>query len=257
MALIQLNRLVETTIAIASLLAMEISASAPATAGVPAGAPATSVTAAVSDPWQPATPEEEDQILGFILQSPLGVAALNQLAIEGFISPVCDQTFYTHAEFGSFQSLLQVQCPTPRGVNIARAYDEMRVTFSRFEDSITDFTVERIFDDEAGLPSVVEDAVIQAAAQQSGADAISLAVVEFEPQTWSDGCLGLGGPAESCLAALTDGWRVVVTDARQIGVSDDVRTWVFRTSSDASQVRLDPQTETLAPQVEPPVPQAE
>ena len=27
-------------------------------------------------------------------------------------------------------------------------------------------------------------------------------------RTWSDGCLGLGGPAEICLMALTDGWQV-------------------------------------------------
>lgn len=190
-------------------------------------------SASISDLWQPASPEEEDQILGFILQSPLGVAALNQLAIEGFISPLCDKTFYVNAEFGSFQSLLQVECPTLRGVNTARGYDEMRVTFSRFEDAIINFTVERIFEDEAGLPSAIADATLQAAAQQSGADIANLSIVEFKPQTWSDGCLGLGGPAEGCLAALTEGWRVAI--------AEDQRTWVFRTDSDGSQVRLEPQ----------------
>lgn len=190
-------------------------------------------SAVPSDLWQPASPEEENQILDFVLNSPLGIAALNQLAIEGFISPLCDQTFYVSAEFGSFQSLLQVECPTPRGVNIARGYDEMRITFSRFEDAIIDFTVERIFAEEAGLPEAIADAVLQAAAQQSGADIASLSIVEFEPQTWPDGCLGLGGPAEGCLAALTEGWRVAIADGP--------RTWVFRTNSDASQIRLEPQ----------------
>ena len=103
-----------------------------------------------------------ESIWGYILQSPLGVAALNQLAIEGFISPTCDKTFYTHNEYNSFQFLLQIQCPTKRGVNTALSYDEMQVTFKRFEDMIIDFIVERIYEDEAGLPGTVSAAVIQA-----------------------------------------------------------------------------------------------
>ncbi|HEY9736255.1 MAG TPA: hypothetical protein V6D06_08235 [Trichocoleus sp.] len=182
--------------------------------------------------WRRATSEDEDQIWGFILSSPLGVAALNQLAVEGFISPVCEKTFYVHQEYGSFQSLLQVACPTQRGVNTARAYDEMWVTFNRFEDTIIDFSVERIFEDEgASLPSPVVEAVLAAAAEQSGLDVADLMVAEAEQRTWSDGCLGLGGPAESCLAALVEGWRVVV--------SDGDRQWVFRTNTEGTQVRFD------------------
>lgn len=33
----------------------------------------------------------------------------------------------------------------------------------------------------------------------------------FERAEWSDSCLGLGGPAESCLAVITPGWRVELT----------------------------------------------
>ncbi len=95
--------------------------------------------------WQPASEADQAQIWRFVLQSPLGVAALNQLAIEGFISPVCEKTLYTHETYESFQTLLQVQCPTRGGVSTARAYDEMRVTFNRFEDTINDFSVERIY----------------------------------------------------------------------------------------------------------------
>jgi hypothetical protein len=41
-----------------------------------------------------------------------------------------------------------VTCPTPGGVSTARAYDEMRITFNRFEDTIIDFSVERMYTDE-------------------------------------------------------------------------------------------------------------
>jgi hypothetical protein len=104
-------------------------------------------SSALPEVWQPASAEEQEQIWRFVLQSPMGVAALNQLAIEGFISPVCEKALYTHAAYGSFQTLLQVQCPTPGGVSTARAYDEMRVTLNRFEDTINDFSIERIYTD--------------------------------------------------------------------------------------------------------------
>jgi hypothetical protein len=33
-------------------------------------------------------------------------------------------------------------------------------------------------------------------------------VVDYQQAEWSDGCLGLGGPAELCLAAITPGYAV-------------------------------------------------
>lgn len=103
---------------------------------------------ALPEVWQPASADDQALIWRFVLQSPMGVAALNQLAIEGFISPVCEKTLYTHEVYESFQTLLRVQCPMPGGVSTARAYDEMRVTFNRFEDTIQDFDVERIYTDD-------------------------------------------------------------------------------------------------------------
>jgi hypothetical protein len=196
-------------------------------------AAAKEVTATLPEIWRPASAEEEERLWDLVLQNPLGIAALNQLAIEGFIDPTCDRTWYTHVDYGSFQSLLQVQCPTQRGVNIAVGYDEMWVTFNRFEDNITAFEIERIYEDEAGLPALVAEAVLQAAAQESEVHASDLMIRAYERQTWSDSCLGLGGPAEICAAVLTEGWQVSVTDGQ--------RTWVFRTNDDGSQVRLDPQ----------------
>lgn len=101
----------------------------------------------LADEWRPATEDETAFIWRVILQSPLGIAALNQLAIEGFINPTCTKTLHAHETFETFQTLLQVECPTPGGVSTARAYDEMRVTLNRFEDTIMDFDVERIYVD--------------------------------------------------------------------------------------------------------------
>lgn len=92
--------------------------------------------------WRRMSEPEKANALQYILNSPLGIAALNQLAIEGFISPQCPKTFYTD-ETG-FQTLLRVKCPDRRGVSIAVGYDEMRVIFNRFEDNIESFQVERV-----------------------------------------------------------------------------------------------------------------
>ncbi len=99
-----------------------------------------------SEEWRPMTAEEETQTWQFILNSPLGIAALNQLAIEGFINPNCPKTFYASQQYGSFQTLLQVKCSSPKGISIASAYQEMRIILNRFEDNIESFEVERIYD---------------------------------------------------------------------------------------------------------------
>ena len=94
--------------------------------------------------WQKMTTAQKEQAWQYILNSPLGIAALNQLAIEGFISPSCPKTFYTNAAYDGFQFLLMVNCPTARGVSTAVSYEEMRVVFNRFEDNIENFQVERV-----------------------------------------------------------------------------------------------------------------
>ena len=38
----------------------------------------------------------------------------------------------------------------------------------------------------------------------------SVTIESYERAEWSDSCLGLGGPAESCLAVITPGWRVTL-----------------------------------------------
>ncbi|HIK32072.1 MAG TPA: hypothetical protein IGS17_10190 [Oscillatoriales cyanobacterium M59_W2019_021] len=97
--------------------------------------------------WRVTTAEEDTQIWNYILNSPLGIAALNQLAIEGFISPICPKTFYINDEFGGFQFMLRVQCPDDRGISTAVGYREMRAIFNRFEGNIENFSIERVGDE--------------------------------------------------------------------------------------------------------------
>ncbi len=98
-----------------------------------------------AEKWRLMTAEEEQQNWQYILNSPLGIAALNQLAIEGFISPLCPKKFYASQQYGLFNTLLQVKCSRPKGVSIATSYQEMRIIFNRFEDNIESFEVERTY----------------------------------------------------------------------------------------------------------------
>ena len=84
---------------------------------------------------------------------------------------------------------------------------------------------------DAALPSEVEMAVKAALSAEIGD--IVTTVESYSQQTWSDGCLGLGGPAEACLAALTEGWQVEMVDS----ATGD--RYTYRTDEDGSAVRLD------------------
>lgn len=66
-------------------------------------------------------------------------------------------------------------------------------------------------------------------------------IVRFTPQTWSDGCLGLGGATENCLRAIVEGWRVEVTANQQ--------TWIYRTGKTANVIRLEPQSTASLPAI--------
>jgi hypothetical protein len=55
-------------------------------------------------------------------------------------------------------------------------------------------------------------------------------VVEVEKAEWTDSCLGLGQPNESCLQAITPGWRVVLEVNGQ--------RYEVRTDETASTIRL-------------------
>lgn len=97
-----------------------------------------------SSQWRRLTDEEVETQWDYILNSPLAIAALNQLAIEGFIAYDCEKSFYENVEFGGFQTMLRIECPTERGVSSAVGYDEMRVIFNRFESNIESFDIQRV-----------------------------------------------------------------------------------------------------------------
>ncbi|MGC9526779.1 MAG: hypothetical protein ACP5D7_14700 [Limnospira sp.] len=100
--------------------------------------------------WRSLGASERQDAIDQILRSPMGVAALNQLAIEGFIAFNCEKSYYRD-ETG-FRLLLQVTCPTPRGISSAVGYDEMRVIYNSFEGNIEFFEVERHGGDLGSLP---------------------------------------------------------------------------------------------------------
>ncbi|MGB3206654.1 MAG: hypothetical protein WBB28_16840 [Crinalium sp.] len=82
------------------------------------------------------------------------------------------------------------------------------------------------------LPANVLNAIRQDLTRQQRIS--QLIVVSYSRRNWTDGCLGLGKPEESCLAAIVPGWRVVVSDGNQ--------TWTYRTDSSGRTLRLENQT---------------
>lgn len=70
-------------------------------------------------------------------------------------------------------------------------------------------------------------------ATKLGISVNEITIVEAEPTEWSDGCLGLGGPAESCLAAIVPGLRVEL--------SVEGKTYVYRTDLTGASIRLETQ----------------
>lgn len=88
------------------------------------------------------------------------------------------------------------------------------------------------------LPEATEpaaDEAITAAATAHLAAELGVAVEEIEvvstePAEFTDSCLGLGGPAESCLQAITPGWVVVL--------SVDGQEYELHTDETGQQVRL-------------------
>jgi hypothetical protein len=87
-----------------------------------------------------------------------------------------------------------------------------------------------------GVPSTDSnaDAIAGAAsaylAQDLGIAENEIEVVSVEATEFSDSCLGLGGPAESCLQAITPGW-VVMMDVNG-------QTYEAHTDESAQQVRI-------------------
>ncbi|HEX5837696.1 MAG TPA: META domain-containing protein [Anaerolineales bacterium] len=88
-------------------------------------------------------------------------------------------------------------------------------------------------------PALPPEAVLTAQqwlAAQLNTAADQVRIVELEQAEWTDSCLGLGRLDESCLQAITPGWRVVFESN---GVTYEVRT-----DETASAIRLAPSAGT-------------
>ncbi len=84
------------------------------------------------------------------------------------------------------------------------------------------------------LPRSVEQAVRQDLSQRLNVPLQDVKLVRFTPQTWSDGCFGLGGATENCLLVQVEGWRIEMTHNQQ--------TWIYRTDKTANAIRVEPQS---------------
>ncbi|MEH1837791.1 MAG: hypothetical protein V7L20_03245 [Nostoc sp.] len=80
------------------------------------------------------------------------------------------------------------------------------------------------------LPASVKNAVLQAASKRLQQPISQLKIIEFQQQTWKNGCLELANPDEFCTEALVPGWRVVV------GIGE--QTLVYHTNQTGSALRL-------------------
>ncbi len=66
-------------------------------------------------------------------------------------------------------------------------------------------------------------------AQDLKIDESRILIMSAYEKEWSDSCLGLGGPAESCLMAITPGFEVTM--------EAEGKTYVYRTNEDGTVVR--------------------
>jgi len=82
-----------------------------------------------------------------------------------------------------------------------------------------------------GPPNSLIDAARQDLSQKTDISVNRLQIQAAQRQTWTDGCLGLATPGELCTQALVEGWRIILTDKQ--------KTWVYRTDSSGTNLRLE------------------
>jgi len=70
-------------------------------------------------------------------------------------------------------------------------------------------------------------------ATKLGVDEKSIVIMQIDETTWSDGCLGLGGPAESCLQTLVPGFKVEMLAKG--------KTYMYRTDKTGTSIRAETQ----------------
>lgn len=102
----------------------------------------------------------------------------------------------------------------------------------------------------AATPDAAEAIIAAARAHLAGELSIAgseIEVVSAEMTEFSDSCLGLGGPAESCLQAITPGWLIMLdVDGQTYELHADETGQQVRTASDMGSAPADPDAATAA-----------
>ncbi|MEH1924005.1 hypothetical protein [Nostoc sp.] len=80
------------------------------------------------------------------------------------------------------------------------------------------------------LPSLVANAVLRDLARRQGISTRELQIINYNQQTWRNGCLELPQSDEICTQALIPGWRIVVSNGKQ--------NWIYHTNSNGRSLRL-------------------
>ncbi|NEZ62900.1 hypothetical protein D0962_08910 [Leptolyngbyaceae cyanobacterium CCMR0082] len=93
------------------------------------------------------------------------------------------------------------------------------------------------------LPDSVRNRVQTGLSNYLGIPTDQINIARYSHETWFDGCLGLGGPAELCLAALTEGWQVEA-------IAPTGESYFYRTDLTGNQVRRSTLDNNLPPSLE-------
>ncbi|MEH2351668.1 hypothetical protein [Nostoc sp.] len=80
------------------------------------------------------------------------------------------------------------------------------------------------------LPRPVAKAVLRDLARRQGVFTRQLQIIDYNQQTWRNGCLELPQADEICTQALIPGWRIVVSNGRE--------NWVYHTNNNGRSLRL-------------------
>ncbi|MBE9100623.1 hypothetical protein [Vacuolonema iberomarrocanum] len=89
------------------------------------------------------------------------------------------------------------------------------------------------------IPPSVRDRLLREIARQLDIPVGELSILSYDSETWTDSCLGLGGPAELCLQTMVEGWQLEVTDGGQ--------NWVYHADETGNTIRLAASTSTEIP----------
>jgi hypothetical protein len=82
----------------------------------------------------------------------------------------------------------------------------------------------------SGLPLEVVNAAIKDVSRRENIPETRLRIVNYNKETWRNGCLEVLKPGEMCTQALVPGYRITVSDGSQ--------KWIYHTNNDGRNLRL-------------------